>query len=65
MGRKNKTLVAKPCSRCEARCDRLLRSRLGEGKPWLMLCERCWVRLARDNPEYTYGGEWRAKKRRG
>lgn len=32
----------------------------GSGK-WYLVCPSCWKVLAEDNPNYCYGGTWKAK----
>jgi len=64
MGRKRKKLAPRPCAVCEGQHDRLVRIKATERGDWMMVCEECWPRFGEDNPGYTYGGVWRAHKRR-
>jgi len=64
MGRKTKKLQARACDRCAALVDKLTRVRLSEGGDWIMVCDACWKEVAPGNPGYTYGGVWKARKRR-
>ena len=63
MTRQTKKLTPRPCERCGALVDKLTRARLAADARW-MICDGCWLALAPDNPHYTYGGVWRAAKRR-
>ena len=64
MGRKTKKLDPRPCERCGDAVDKLTRIQHDEEGAWVMVCDACWPELSEDNPHYTYGGVWRAHKRR-
>lgn len=64
MGRKRKTLDPKPCDDCGDLVERLTRIKDSPDGEWMMVCDECWPDHAEDNPDYQYGGLWRAKKRR-
>lgn len=65
MGRRRKRLDDRPCDLCEERVSKLTRVQLDATRSWRLICDECWQERAPDNPHYTYGGVWRAKKRRG
>lgn len=61
----------KKCDRCQLPADILYRVRVvGETSPienragdWQFVCHDCWQLLDRDNPDYVYGGTWKARKK--
>ena len=60
MGRRIKRLDDRPCELCEQEVSKLTRARLEEGGEWLLICDACWDEHAEGNPDYTYGGVWKA-----
>lgn len=64
MARHTKQLEPRPCQRCAAAVLKLTRIQHDASGRWLLVCDACWPDLSRDNPHYTYGGVWRAAKRR-
>ena len=53
----------KKCNRCQAPADILYRVRVDKSGDWQFVCDDCWQLLDRDNPDYVYGGTWKARKR--
>lgn len=53
----------KSCQRCLVVSDRLFRVQADSSKQWLLLCPSCQRLVSADNPEYVYGGTWKATKR--
>jgi hypothetical protein len=61
----------KTCDRCQLPADVLYRVKVVGGASrienrsgeWQFVCDRCWQLLDRDNPDYVYGGTWKARKR--
>lgn len=64
MGRRRKKLEPKPCERCGQDANKLTRIQHDADGAWVMVCDECWPELSEDNPHYTYGGVWKARKRR-
>ncbi|BAZ44721.1 hypothetical protein NIES4102_17370 [Chondrocystis sp. NIES-4102] len=29
---------------------------------WVMVCPECWQKVSQNNPDYRYGGTWKAKR---
>ncbi len=29
----------------------------------MLVCPDCWQQVSQDNPDYRYGGTWKAKKK--
>jgi hypothetical protein len=53
----------KMCDRCQKLSDVLYRVRVDRSGDWHFVCDDCWQLLDRDNPDYSYGGTWKARKR--
>jgi hypothetical protein len=53
----------KTCDRCSTPAPRLYRVQLDESGQWVFVCDRCFPEVSQNNPHYTYGGTWKAKKR--
>ena len=53
----------KTCDRCQLSADILYRVRVDRSGDWQFVCDNCWQLLDRDNPDYVYGGTWKARKR--
>jgi hypothetical protein len=56
-------LRVKPCALCGRAADILYRVRQEAGGRWLFVCPTCWPTLSTANPDYVYGGTWKAAKR--
>ena len=54
---------SKPCSICNNLVDLRYRIQYQEAGDWVMVCRECWDKVSRDNPNYRYGGTWKAKKK--
>ncbi len=54
----------KRCDRCAENAETLYRVRYDASGEWRFVCTRCQAEVARDNPQYTYGGTWKSRKRR-
>ena len=53
----------KTCDRCQKISDVLYRIRVDKSGDWQFVCDDCWQLLDRSNPDYVYGGTWKARKR--
>jgi hypothetical protein len=53
----------KKCDRCQLTADVLYRVRVDKSGDWQFMCDRCWQLLDLSNPDYVYGGTWKARKR--
>ncbi|MDB9526043.1 hypothetical protein PN498_08600 [Oscillatoria sp. CS-180] len=53
----------KACDRCQTTTSVLYRVQSDESGTWQFVCDRCLPALKNDNPHYTYGGTWKARKR--
>jgi hypothetical protein len=53
----------KTCDRCATPALRLYRVQVDESGQWVFVCDRCFPSVSQNNPHYTYGGTWKAKKR--
>ena len=58
---KTKVIKSKPCDRCEAEVTIRYRIQYDETNNWYKVCPQCWEQVAHDNPNYRYGGTWKAK----
>lgn len=54
----------KRCDRCDRLAPVLYRVRYDESGQWIFVCPQCWQPVSLDNPHYTYGGTWKAKKKK-
>lgn len=55
----------KPCARCGQPGPVMYRVVRREAEGWIFLCPPCRHAEAENNPEYRYGGTWKATKGRG
>ncbi|BDP40051.1 hypothetical protein DAETH_00200 [Deinococcus aetherius] len=55
----------KACARCGQPSPVMYRVVRREEEGWVFLCPPCRRTEAQDNPEYRYGGTWKAAKGRG
>lgn len=54
----------KSCDRCGQLASILFRVQWDRSGEWHFVCLTCWSQVEQNNPAYTYGGTWKAKKRR-
>lgn len=54
----------RPCERCGS--DALVRYRIQTevNGPWQLVCPECQAQAALHEPDYRYGGTWKAKRRK-
>ena len=55
-------LKSKPCNICHNLVDMRYRIRYQEDGDWVLVCPDCWQKVSQDNPNYRYGGTWKAKR---
>jgi hypothetical protein len=55
-------LKLKPCNLCRKLVDIRYRIRYREDGDWVLVCPDCWQEVSQDNPNYRYGGTWKAKR---
>ncbi len=55
----------KPCADCGQPSDVMYRVIRRTEEGWVFLCPACRRTADVDNPEYRYGGTWKAAKGRG
>ncbi|RZM75222.1 hypothetical protein [Leptolyngbya iicbica] len=53
----------KQCDRCQTMATVLYRVQIDESGRWQFVCPHCWPTVQQNNPHYTYGGTWKARKR--
>ncbi|WP_416668226.1 hypothetical protein [Egbenema bharatensis] len=54
----------KQCDRCTQSFPVLYRIQSDGSGQWRFVCEACLLKLRENNPDYVYGGTWKARKRR-
>ncbi|WP_346289494.1 hypothetical protein [Sphaerothrix gracilis] len=54
----------KNCDRCGETASVLYRVQIDAAGGWLFVCDRCWSEVSPNNPDYVYGGTWKARKKR-
>ncbi len=54
----------KPCHLCNQAASVLYRVKYDSEGDWVFVCPECWHNISQDNPYYTYGGTWKAQKRK-
>lgn len=54
----------KPCHICNKEASILYRVKYQEEGDWIFVCPECWQTISQDNPYYTYGGTWKAQKKK-
>jgi len=52
----------KTCDRCQQLSDILYRIQADNSGKWQFVCDDCWQLLSQNNPNYVYGGTWKARK---
>ena len=60
---KIKRIRTKKCQRCENSANTLYRVRLTKQGDWTFVCPVCLDQVRNGNPDYQYGGTWKARKR--
>ena len=55
-------LKSKPCNICHNLVYIRYRIRYQEDGDWVLVCPDCWQKVSQDNPNYRYGGTWKAKR---
>ena len=63
MAKKTKQLAPRPCAHCGLLVRKLTRVRTQDTPDWVLVCDACWPRF-HEQRGYTYGGVWKAAKRR-
>jgi hypothetical protein len=53
----------KECDRCLALAAVLYRVRLDGSGRWHFICPTCFPAVSEGNPDYAYGGTWKAQKK--
>ncbi|MEM1279534.1 MAG: hypothetical protein AAF827_01695 [Cyanobacteria bacterium P01_D01_bin.6] len=53
----------KHCDRCQTQATVLYRVQIDASGRWQFVCDACWPIVQTDNPNYVYGGTWKARKR--
>ncbi|MCY7282492.1 MAG: hypothetical protein LH679_03440 [Cyanobacteria bacterium CAN_BIN43] len=53
----------KKCDRCSLAAAVLYRVQYDASQQWFFVCDRCFPSISQDNPHYTYGGTWKARKK--
>jgi hypothetical protein len=54
----------KLCDRCHQAAPVLYRVQWDDTGVWHFICDACYPALRHQHPDYTYGGTWKAKKRK-
>lgn len=54
----------KACDRCHQKAPVLYRAQIDESGAWQFICDACYPKVSQNNPHYTYGGTWKAQKRK-
>lgn len=57
----SKNLKPKACENCQAIVTIRYRIQHDDSGKWWLVCPSCWETLSKDNPDYRYGGTWKAK----
>lgn len=52
------------CQRCQARVDLRYRVQWDSTRTWVLICPACQAQVSQGNPQYRYGGTWKARRRR-
>jgi hypothetical protein len=56
-------LSSKPCDLCQSLVSIRYRIQYQENGDWVLVCPDCWQEVSQDNPNYRYGGTWKAKRK--
>ena len=54
---------SKPCDLCHQLVDLRYRIQYQADNNWVMVCQQCWQEVSQNNPDYRYGGTWKAKRK--
>lgn len=54
----------KDCDRCSSDSSVLYRVQYDDTGKWRFICSECLPAIKNNNPLYTYGGTWKARKSR-
>ncbi|MBD2111322.1 MULTISPECIES: hypothetical protein [Cyanophyceae] len=58
-------LQAKPCDLCQAPATVRYRIQCAPGAIWVLACPHCQKTQSEQNPNYRYGGTWKARLKKG
>lgn len=50
----------KYCKICEKDFSTMYRIQYETKKEWVFVCKDCLLKVKKDNPQYRYGGTWKA-----
>ncbi|MEM1142524.1 MAG: hypothetical protein AAF671_11930 [Pseudomonadota bacterium] len=64
MLRHNGLPMSKPCEKCAELAVVRYRIQLDDSNTWYLVCPSCQQKYSLHNPNYRYGGTWKAKKKR-
>jgi hypothetical protein len=53
---------SKHCDYCQLSADTMYRIQADRSNQWQFACNSCWLLLSVNNPDYVYGGTWKARK---
>ncbi|MBW4580984.1 MAG: hypothetical protein KME42_15565 [Tildeniella nuda ZEHNDER 1965/U140] len=53
----------KPCTLCTQTAPMLYRIQHDASGVWAFVCPKCWTKTSQNNPNYVYGGTWKATKK--
>ncbi|AFZ35393.1 hypothetical protein Sta7437_1835 [Stanieria cyanosphaera PCC 7437] len=54
----------KSCTICNHLVDIRYRIKYQPEGEWVLVCPQCWQQVSHDNPNYRYGGTWKAFKKK-
>jgi hypothetical protein len=54
----------KNCDRCATPASLRYRCQYEASAQWRLICPDCWQVVSPNNPDYRYGGTWKARKNR-
>ena len=57
-------MVLKSCHFCQQKVDIRYRIQYDRSHNWVLVCPNCWQQVSQNNPDYRYGGTWKARKKR-
>ncbi|MDY7023467.1 MAG: hypothetical protein SWJ54_19285 [Cyanobacteriota bacterium] len=52
----------KSCTLCQQNQSVLYRVQYDQSHQWVFVCRSCWEKVSPNNPNYVYGGTWKAHK---
>jgi RNase P subunit RPR2 len=53
---------AKACDHCQTPVTLRYRIQHDASDRWVLVCIECWQHLSQHNPNYRYGGTWKAHR---